>query len=249
LCPTPPLRKTNGMIRTARTLALLAFLAPIASLVACTPRVVIPDEERERIADEFDGRARYLRVAAYAAPFFGDTTRFLLTDQPVEEIQLLEGAGGDKIPPPPSERVLLPGTRVRIRTVEFPTPWVIAKRIVMTPRYHAWAVLELEKDNRPYVIVLPQEVVRLEDVKTELDRLLSADDPTPELQALPRDQQEAIRKKDLVEGMTGRAVEMAWGQPEKRRIDRPAGTDDWTWPGGRRSAHFKDDRLVRWERR
>lgn len=237
------------MTRNARTLALAAALATLPPLSACSPRVVIPDEERLRVAEALDGRARYLRVAANAAPFFGDETRYLLTDQPVEEVQLLESAGGDRIPPPPAEKVLLPGTRLRIRSIEFPTGWAIAKRIVMTPRYHPWALLDLDGDPRPYVIVLPQEAARLEDVNVELDRLLVADDPTADLQALPRDQQEAIRRKDLVEGMTARAVEMAWGQPEKRRIDRPAGTEDWTWPGGRRAAHFKEDRVVRWERR
>jgi hypothetical protein len=231
------------MPRNARALSLAAALAALA---ACTPRAVIPDDERIRVSEELDGASRYLRVAANAAPFFGDTTRYLLTDQPVDEVQLLESAGGDKIPPPPAERVVLPGTRVRIRTVEFPTPWLIAKRIVMTPRYHPWAVLEIPGDPRPYLVVLPQEAVRLEDVTRELDRLLVGEDPTPDLQALPRAQQEAIRRKDLVEGMSPRAVEMAWGQPEKRRIDRPAGTEDWSWPGGRRSAHFKEERLAKW---
>ncbi len=234
------------MTRTARTLALaVAF----ASLAACSPRVVIPDEERLRISEELDGRARYLRVATFAAPFFGDSSRYLLTDQPVDEVQLLESASGEKIPPPPSERVFPPGTRVRIRTVEFPTAWLIAKRIVMTPRYHPWAIVDVEGERRPAVIVLPQESARLEDVRTELDRILSIDDPTPELQALPRDQQDAIRRKELVEGMTARSVELSWGQPEKRRIDRPAGTEDWSWPGSRRAAHFKEDRLVRWEKK
>jgi hypothetical protein len=237
------------MNRPVRALALLLALTPLAAAVGCSPRVVIPDEERERIAEEYDGRLRFLRVAVNVGPFFGDTTRFLLTDQPVEEIRLLESINGESIPPPPAERVIPPGTRVRIRTVEFPTPWLIAKRIVMTPRYHPWALLELEKDPRPYVIVLPQEVARLEDVKTELERYLVADDPTAELQALPREQQDAVRRKELVEGMSLRAVEMAWGQPEKRRIDRPAATEDWTWPEGRRAAHFKEDRLVRWERK
>jgi len=118
---------------------------------------------------------------------------------------------------------------------------------VMTPRYHPWAILEVAGDTRPHIIVLPQETVRLEEVEAELGRLLAVDDPTPEYQAFPRDQQEAIRRKDLVEGMSARAVEMAWGQPEKRRIDRPAGTEDWTWPDARRTAHLKEDRLVRWE--
>jgi hypothetical protein len=225
----------------------LVAAAALASLTACAPRAVIPDDERLRVSEELDGRLRYLKVAAYAAPFFGDSGRYLLTDQPVEEIQLLESASGEKIPPPPAERVLPPGTRARIHHVDFPSPWTIAKRVVMTPRYHPWAILEVDGDTRPFIIVLPQETVRLEQVETELGRLLASDDPTPELQALPRDQQEAIRRKDLVEGMSARAVEMAWGQPEKRRIDRPAGTEDWTWPGARRAAHFKEDRLVRWE--
>lgn len=231
------------------TRTVLLALAALASLTACAPRAVIPDEERLRIAEELEGRARYLRVAANVAPFFGDSTRHLLTDQPVDEVQLLESTSGRKIPPPPAERVLPPGTRFRIRAVEFPTPWLIAKRIVMTPRYHPWAILDLDGDSRPYVVVLPQEAVRLEDVNVELGRLLSTDDPSAELQALPRDQQEVIRRRDLVEGMTARAVEMAWGQPEKRRIDRPTGTEDWTWPGARRTAHFKEDRLLRWEER
>lgn len=227
---------------------LLAVVA-LASLSACTPRAVIPDEERLRVSEELEGQPRFLRVAVHVAPFFGDATRFLLTDQPVEELELLESVAGDKIPPPPAERVLPPGTRVRIRAVEFPSPWLIAKRIVMTPRYHPWALVEVQGDDRAYVIVLPQEAVRLEDVATDLGRLLSTDDPSADVSALPRDQQEAIRRKALVEGMTARAVELSWGQPEKRRIDRPAGTEDWTWPGARRTAHLKEDRLVKWEER
>jgi hypothetical protein len=232
-----------------RNALAIALASAFASLAGCAPRAVIPDEERLRVSAELDGKPGFLRVATYAAPFFGDSSRFLLTDQPVEEVQLLEGTSGAKIPPPPAEKVLPPGTRIRIRSIEFPSPWIISKRIVMTPRYHPWARIDVEADERPYLIVLPQEAVRLEDVKLELDRLLTVTDPRPELEALPREQQEAIRRKDLLDGMTARAVEMAWGQPEKRRIDRPSGTEDWTWPGGRRAAHFKEDRLVRWEKR
>jgi hypothetical protein len=49
--------------------------------------------------------------------------------------------------------------------------------------------------------------------------------------------------------MGPRAVEMAWGLPERKRIDRPAGTETWTWPGGHRSAVLREDRLSRWERK
>ena len=61
-------------------------------------------------------------------------------------------------------------------------------------------------------------------------------------------QRDAIGRKELVEGMSPRAVEMAWSLPERRRIDRPAATEEWIWPGGKRKAFFQDERLQRWER-
>jgi hypothetical protein len=47
--------------------------------------------------------------------------------------------------------------------------------------------------------------------------------------------------------MSARAVEMAWGHPEKKVIDRPANSEEWRWPGGKRKAAFRDGKLVRWE--
>jgi hypothetical protein len=41
---------------------------------------------------------------------------------------------------------------------------------------------------------------------------------------------------------------MAWGQPERKRIDRPARTEEWLWPEGKRRAFLEDGRLVRWQR-
>ena len=84
-------------------------------------------------------------------------------------------------------------------------------------------------------------------MRAEVDRILSTDDPASLFAALPQEQREAIAKKELVEGMSPRAVEMAWGLPERKRIDRPAATEEWTWPGGKRKAFLQDERLVRWQ--
>jgi hypothetical protein len=227
---------------------LLAGLAALV-LVACTPRAVIPDAERERVRTELTGREAWLRVAAYVYPFFGDSSRLLVTDLPADELDLLETAGGERVAPPASERILAPGTPVRLREIEFPTGWTIARRVVMTPRYHPWALLDpLPGDGRHPVIVLSQTAVSFDEVRGELDRLLTSDDPTSLFAALPADQRGAVLRKELVEGMSPRAVEMAWGLPERKRIDRPASREDWTWPGGKRKAFFQDERLVRWER-
>jgi hypothetical protein len=219
-----------------------------ATLLACAPRAVIPDAERERVRRELTGEARWLRVAAYAAPLWGDTSKVLLSDQPLAELDLVETTGGTPVPPPAAEKILPPGTAVRISDVEFPTGWVIAKRVVMSPRYHPWVLVEVPGDRRPHVVVLSQTAASYEDVRGELDRLLAKDDPTAALAALGDEQRAAVLRKELLEGMSPRAAEMAWGLPEKKRIDRPSSTEDWSWPGGKRRAFFQDDRLVRWEK-
>jgi len=225
--------------------ALLVAFA-LLSLSACFPHVVISDTERDRVFRELSGDQRYLRVAVQAAPLWGETSKLLLSDMPLHELDLVQTGGGTSIAPPRSERVIAPGTPVRIREVEFPTGWIISKRVVMSPRYHPWVLLDVPGESRPGVIVLSQVVVTFEDVRGELDRVLSKDDPSPFFAALPKEQRDAVLEKRLVEGMSTRAAEMAWGLPERKRIDRPQGTEEWTWPEAKRKAFFQDERLVRW---
>jgi hypothetical protein len=226
---------------------LVAALALLAT-TACTPLVVVPDAERERTHATLDGAQRFLRVAVTVHPLYGDSARRLLLDAPPGEVDLLRGGQDELIAPPPAERVLPPGTPVRIETVEFPTGMIIARRVMMSPRYHPWVLLSIPGDARPHVLVLPQTTATAVDALAEVDRVLSADDPSAALAALPADQREAVLRKELTEGMSLRAVEMAWGLPEKKRIDRPARTEEWTWPGGKRRASFNDEKLLRWER-
>jgi hypothetical protein len=231
-----------------RALRLSACPLVLAAAAACTPRAVIPDSERDRVRHELTGEPRWLRVAAYAAPLWGDGAKVLLSDQPLDELDLVETTGGTPVPPPAPERIVPPGTAVRISDVEFPTGWVIAKRVVMSPRYHPWVLVAVPGDARPYVVVLSQTVTSFDEVRGELDRILTKDDPSSALAALPEEQRAAVLRKALVEGMGPRAVEMAWGLPERKKIDRPAATEEWTWPGARRRAFFQEDRIVRWEK-
>ncbi len=245
LC-VPPARAKRDAMRTLRAPLALALLTLLAG--ACTPRMVVPDAERDRTRQVLVGQARYLRVAMTVHPLFGDVGKKLLLDAPLAEVDLLRGAQDEIILPPPAERVLPPGTPVRVVQVEFPTALVIAGRVVMSPRYHPWVYLQLPGEPRPGVLVLSQASVTADDLLAEVDRVLTADDPGPALRALPQEQHDAVLRKDLVEGMTARAVEMAWGLPERRRIDRPNGTEAWSWPGERRRASFQDEKLVRWDR-
>jgi hypothetical protein len=200
------------------------------------------------VRDELSGQQRFLRVAAYVAPFWGDRSKLLLTDRAPGDLHLIETAAGVPIPPPAPDRVLAPGTPVRVREVEFPTGWLIAKRVVMTPRYNPWVYVELPGEARPLVVVLSQTAATYDDVRAELEQVLSVDDPGSFFRALPEEHRAAILKKEVADGMSPRAVEMAWGLPERKRIDRPAGTEEWTWPEAKRRAFFENERLVRWEK-
>lgn len=219
------------------------------AVFACTPRAVIPDAERERVVKELDGRRYYLRVALNVCPLYGDSHVLLLTDQPTAELDLVRTPGGDTVPAPRAEEILPPGTQVRLEDVEFPSGWTIAKRVVMTPRYHPWAFVEIPGEPRPAVLVLSQMDASFEDVRGEIERVLAPDDTSYFLRALAPDQRQAVLGKELLEGMTVRAVEMSWGLPTNKRVDRPEGAEIWTWAGGRRTAVFQDDKLSRWERK
>jgi hypothetical protein len=183
-----------------------------------------------------------------ASPLFGDHGKLLLLDAPAGEVDLLRATDGAVIPPPAVERILPPGTPVRVERVEFPTGMIIATRAVMSPRYHPWLYLKASGEERPYVMVLSHASVSADAILAEVDRMLTRDDPSRALAALPPEQRDAIGRRELIEGMGPRAVEMAWGVPEKIRIDRPAATAEWAWPTGKRRAWFQDEKLLRWER-
>jgi hypothetical protein len=234
------------MRRCALRRAALIVLGLAAA--GCAPITVVPDAERERTHAALEGQARWLRVALTASPLFGDHGKLLLLDAPAGEVDLLRATDGAVIPPPAVERILPPGTPVRVERVEFPTGMIIAIRAVMSPRYHPWLYLKASGEERPYVMVLSHASVSADAILAEVDRMLTRDDPSRALAALPPEQRDAIGRRELIEGMGPRAVEMAWGVPEKIRIDRPAATAEWAWPTGKRRAWFQDEKLLRWER-
>jgi hypothetical protein len=223
----------------AASLALLGFLA------SCTPPSVLPAEGRETVVRSLSRQPRYLRVAVYVGPFFGDGSRVLLSDRPISELSLLESPGGQLILPPAPTRILPPGTPVFVDSVQFPTGATLLSRPVTTPRYNPWLLASVEGERRPAVLVLSSESQSAEDVVAEVGRVLTPDDPTSIFAALPEPVKDAIREKALVEGMTRQAAAMAWGYPDRIVMDRPTQSEEWFWTGGNRRAAFQDDRLVR----
>ncbi|HYD43022.1 MAG TPA: hypothetical protein VEB43_19475 [Anaeromyxobacter sp.] len=224
-----------------------ALLVPLLALACATPDIHIPEGEQVRSQRELaGGPPRFLRVACWVGPLWDDTDKLFLSDRPAEEIDLVDTPRGKPIRPPPFERVLPPGTPVRIQRIEFPETFTMAQRVLVTPRFHAWVYLALEGEPRPVIVVLPREVKSAEDVRAELERYLAAEDPRPALAALPADVRERVLRKEAAPGMSARALEMAWGLPDRKRVDRPAGTEEWSW--GSRRVLLRDDRVERVDR-
>jgi hypothetical protein len=231
-----------------KALASLAPLLPFFALACKTPTLEVSDSDQLRAQRDLSGQQRFLRVAAFVGPLWNDGEKAFLTDRPAGEIDLVEDLGGKPIPPPAFERVLPPGTRLRIRDVEFPTAFTVAQRVLVTPRYHTWVYLQVQGETRPCVIVLPQDLKSSDDIRIELERYLAQDDPGPALAALPAETRELVLHKEAAPGMSARALEMSWGLPERKHIDRPSASEEWFWAGGKRHAWLKDDRVEKVER-
>lgn len=221
--------------------AALALAAASLALACVKPNFQMSAADQHRARREAAGQLRYLRVALNAGPLWGDVQKVFLTELPGDEVNLVESPLGKPIPPPAFERVLPPGTPVRLQEIEFPGTFVVAQRVLVTPRMFPWAYLQVEGDPRTYVIVLPQELKSLEEVRAELERYLAQEDLRPAFASFPYETREAILKKQAAVGMSSRALEMAWGVPERKRVDRPAGTEEWIWASGKRRAYLRDD--------
>lgn len=231
------------------SLSLLTVLG-----AGCASQTRMPPEARTSLNQSLSGpeAEQYLRISSNVTPLFGDASKRLLTPYAPEDVRLLDDTKGTPINPGAVERVLPAGTKVRITRVEFPTSWVITERVLYSPRDWPWVYLTeagAPASAPPLILVLPPNLDRPEDFRTELEKYLSARDLKPTLDALPPAVKEAVREKRLVANMSTDAARMSWGPPEtvRRSLEGTAKNEEWTYPGGRRRVFFTDGRLARAE--
>ncbi|AKQ66327.1 hypothetical protein A176_003239 [Myxococcus hansupus] len=220
----------------------------------CASQTRMPPEARNALNQSLSGpeAEQYLRISSNVTPLFGDGSKKLLTPYAPEDVQLLDDTDGKPINPGAVERVLPAGTKLRITRVEFPTSWVITERVLYSPRNWPWVYLTeagAPPDAPPLILVMPPNLDRPEDFRTELEKYLSARDVKPTLDALPPAVLEAVREKRLVANMPADAVRMAWGPPEtvRRSLEGATRQEEWIYPGGRRKVILADGRLARAE--
>jgi hypothetical protein len=232
---------------------LFAWTTLSLFLSSCASYNQLSPEERAAIERDVvrGDQPRFLRVSFYLTPFFGDASKRFLTPLPPDEVHLLEHPNGEPVNPGPVEKMLPAGTPARILKVEFPTAWVIAERIVYTPRHHPWVFLEVdgEPKDKPFIVVLRPQLKSHQEFVSELERFVSTQDPKVLLEQFSEPVREAIKTKNALVDMPADALEMAWGYPERKNVtyDQSVREEKWLYPGQKRVAYLNDGRVVRVE--
>ncbi|HZH04290.1 MAG TPA: hypothetical protein VEY30_10920 [Myxococcaceae bacterium] len=226
-----------------------AFCLSVISGCAASHTLLSP-EDRSAIERQLTSQpTHYLKLSYYVTPFFGDASKKLLTALPPEDLRLLENPNGTPINPGQIETILPAGTRARLTRVEFPTAFVVADRMLYTPRTQTWVYLEVEgwARDRPLILVLRPQINSRKEFSTELERYLSDRDPSTKLEEWPEFIRSAVKTKSAVESMPAEALEMAWGYPEIKRLsfDGPVRKEEWVYAGERRKAYVANGRLER----
>jgi hypothetical protein len=223
----------------------------LALLVGCASHTTLAPEERAGLERELGGAPRFLKLSFNVMPLFGDAGHRLLSPAAPDEVRLLNDTRGQPINPGPVQQVLPAGGRARILKVEFPTAWVVAERVLYSPRVQTWVYVDVEgaPAGPPLVLVLPPNVDTADGVRTEVERYLIERDPSAQLAGFSEPVRAGVAKKEARVGMPEEALEMAWGYPERRVRNFQDGvrSEEWVYPGGRRKAFLTEGRVVRLE--
>lgn len=225
-----------------------ALVAAALLLSGCANFTQLTADDRTALTQRLVHREsdKYLRLSFYATPLFGDGTKRLLTAVAPDEVRLLEQPDGTPVHPGQILGLFPAGTRAHITKVEFPTAWAVAERVLYTPRTRTWVYLQIEGEPAtiPYVLVLGAHMRNEREFLAELDRYLLNENPEHRISTWPEWVRSAVKKKRARLDMPEEALEMAWGYPEVKRKNAPAGIEEWIWPSNKRKAKLKDGRVA-----
>ncbi|MBL8913112.1 MAG: hypothetical protein JNM17_20620, partial [Archangium sp.] len=172
-----------------------------------------------------------------------------LTPIPPELVRFLENPNGKPLTPGPIEKTWAVNTGVKILKVEFPSAWAMTERVLYTPRTLAWVYVEIDGAPRgapPAIVVLRPGIKSQQEFIAELDRHLTRDDQSKQLDAFNDQVRDAVKTKTALNDMPSEALEMAWGFPESKKIelDGQVKKEVWKWGDGKRSASLSDGRVT-----
>lgn len=230
----------------ARSLVLAIW--PAVLLAGCPSHTFLSVKDQEAICNKHEDQVYHLKQSFYVGPFFTYDDRMFISERAFDERALIESPGGDPILPSQPTGILPMGTRVKIQRIEFPTGSVVSNRKLKSPRHFTWVMLapqDIETD-KPYVLVLTQDLRRPADFTSALRMFLVDQDPRDQFAA--PEELEAIAHKKLIKGMGVDAVFRSRGHPDKitRKQEAGAKVERWQYAPGREVV-LKDNRVESWK--
>ncbi len=227
-----------------------ALLGVVIAASGCaTSQVFVPPAQAAALQRSLAGEERFLRIAFYGTPFFGDSTKRLLSPVSPDQVRMLNNPDGSPVSPGPVERIFAPGTPVRVLKVEFPTAYAMSERVLYTPRTLAWVFLDVAgtpKQSPPYVLVLRPGLKDENEVTSEVNRYLSKDNLKPLLDGFSESVRAAVLEKKAIVEMPADALEMAWGYPDRKTFELEGAVkkETWTYADGRKQAVLRDGKVA-----
>lgn len=181
-----------------------------------------PPTEAELLTNSMVGKTFELRHSHFYGDLYDENEFMLLAPYPFREVFHLVDFDGNPIHPRNQRGVIPAGTKVKFREFREVDEWSSLNRMLTSPRYHTWLVVELidthdllPSEQEPFVILLS---AGLEDVtvrKAAIERWLSPVGETSGwLGSLSERAQKAIAMKAPFPGMHKEELLAAMGPPQ-----------------------------------
>lgn len=181
-----------------------------------------PPTEAELFTEGLAGKTFELRHSHFYGELYDENEFMLLAPYPFRDVFHLVDLDGQPIHPRNQRGVIPAGTRVKFRELRTVNEWSSLNRMLTSPRYHSWLVVELvdthdlmPSEQEPFVILLSAELEDLEVRRAALERWLSpVGETTQWLSSLSQRAQKAIAMKSPYPGMHKEELLAAMGPPQ-----------------------------------
>ena len=191
------------------------------TLGACASQTKLSPQIRARIQQDYVGSTIELRQSCYYGDLYDENEVWLLSSYPFEKTYHIVDLDGAPIHPKGERGIMPAGTKFKVVAIDFPTPGVLAKRMLTSPRYNPWVYLEvtdpqtkLDLSKKHFVVTLPMEMKTEAEAKKSLEAIFAAPgDMGRWLGRLRPSVRVAVEHKNIQKGMNKNEMHAALGAP------------------------------------
>lgn len=197
----------------------MKFIALILIAGCYAPAAISPAIQKALNA-RLTGQVLELRHSCYVLPLFDENELWLLSPREPSTLRLIDDARGQPIPAPKPVGILAAGTRMVAVRLAPPDLWALTQRVWTTPRFHSWIYLQevpspSRATPRTYIMLIDDTARSEAELAQQIAHILAPEgEVTTWLTTLRPTERAAIRHKEVVAGMTARAMEAAVGVRE-----------------------------------